>query len=318
MKKISKVLLFIIIVAITIFAIITFSNSKDVPQGENMIDGESEIIQNEITVKKNTTRVSIGKEKSVKKKLIVVKVEEKSLKTMDFDENLYVVSVKNEDTSKFKQGQEILVYYDGIILTSYPGGITADKIEILKEESDIEIPIEVLRHYNYSQKNISASVEEISNTGIVFNITDLNKIPLEYGNDYEYSILKKNVENEEYNQNLGIDYNAITPGITTDTYTTTSSYRPDPNRLKQVWEEPELIANESYKNCDWEITSDEGINLVGKSDWTNLYGELTEGEYELKVYRKPSEHDSFFKCVRIEFTIDEYGNVTYKEPTLGW
>ena len=72
-------------------------------------------------------------------KLVVVKVEDKCLKTIQSDKELMSVSVKNEDTSKFKEGQEIMVYYDGVVLTSYPGQIIADKIEILKEKSNIEI-----------------------------------------------------------------------------------------------------------------------------------------------------------------------------------
>lgn len=321
MKKLGKILLFIIIIVVTIFVVISFMNSGDMPQEESIKDDETEKIGNEVVAEENIIGEYAVEEKSgksVTKKLIVVKVEEKSLKTMDYDETLDIVSVKNEDMSKFKQGQEILVYYDGIVLTSYPGRINADKIEILKEKSDVEIPIEVLRFYNYSQNNISVETQEISNKGIVFKITDLNEIPLDYGNHYEYSILKKNVENEEYNRNLGIDYNAITPAVTTDTYTTTSSYSPDPNRLKTVWEEPELIGNESYKNCDWEVLSDEGMTLIGNSNWTDLYGELGTGEYEFKAYRKPSENDSFFKCVSINFTVDEFGNITHEETDLGW
>ena len=274
------------------------------------------LTENEIAIENEIEKDIL--EKSVTKKLIVVKVEEKSLKTMDYNESLYIVSVKNEDMSKFNQGQEILVYYDGIVETSYPGGITADKIEILKEESDIEIPTKVLRHYNYSQKNISIEVKEISNIGIVFEITDLNKIPLDYGSYYEYSIIKKNVENEEYNQNLEFDDDAYTPPVTTNTYTTTSSYAPDTNRLKTVWEEVELIGNENYKNCDWEIISEEGLKLIGRSDWTDLYGELGKGEYEFKAYRKPTEDDSFFRCVSINFSVDEFGKVTNEETEFGW
>lgn len=134
--------------------------------------------------------------------------------------------------------------------------------------------MEQWRHYNYSQKNISVEVKEISNTGIVFEITDLNKIHLDYGSYYEYSIIKKNVENEEYNQNLEFDDDAYTPPVTTNTYATTSSYSPDTNRLKTIWEEVELIGNENYKNCDWETISEEGLKLIGRSDWTDLYGEL--------------------------------------------
>lgn len=321
MKKVSKIFIILLVVIILILGglqlWIYLDSIKEKEKLAINSTGNKSSTEENIAVE-NVIEESSEKERSVTKKLIVVKVEEKSLKTMDYDETLYVVSVRNEDTSKFKQGQEILVYYDGIIQTSYPGGITADKVEILKDESDIEIPVEVLRHYNYSQKNISVEIKEISNTRIVFNIVDLNEIPLDYGNYYEYSIVKKNVENENYNQNLGIDYNAITPAVTTETYTTTSSYTPDPNRLKTVWEEPELIGNENYKNCDWEILSEEGMTLVGMSDWTDLYGELGEGEYKFKAYRKPSEDDSFFRCVSINFTVDEFGNATYKEPELGW
>lgn len=251
-------------------------------------------------------------------KLIVVNVEGKRLETMDFNEKLYSVSLKDGDTSKFKQGQEVLIYYDGVVLTTYPGQITADKVDILEEKSNKEIPVEVLRYWNFSQKNISAKIEKISNTGIAFKITDLNEVPLDYGNTYEYSIVKKNVENEEYNENLEFDYDAYTPPVTTDTYSTTSSYRPDPNRLKKVWEETELIGNESEKNCNWDSMLDNGTIFVGKTDWSNLYGELDNGEYMLEICRKPAKDDSFFKSVLVYFTIDENENITYEEPEFSF
>lgn len=251
-------------------------------------------------------------------KLIVVNAEGKRLETMDFNKKLYSVSLKDGDTSDFKQGQEVLIYYDGIVATSYPGQITADKVDILKERSNKEIPVEVLRYWNFSQKNISAEVENISNTTINFKITDLNEIPLDYGKSYEYFIVKKNIENEEYNQNLEFDYSAYTPPVTTDTYSTTSSYTPDPNRLKKVWEEPELIGDESEKNCKWNRVLDDGAIFVGKTDWTNVYGELESGEYEFKAYRNPEKEDSFFQCVIVRFVIDEEGNITYEEPEFGF
>lgn len=251
-------------------------------------------------------------------KLVVVNVEGKRLETMDYNEKLYSVLIKDGDTSNFKQGQEVLIYYDGFVETTYPGQIRADKVEILKEKSNKEIPVEVLRYWNFSSKNISAKIEEISSKGITFKITDLNKVPLDYGNAYEYSVVKKNIENEEYNQNLEFDYDAYTPPVTTDTYSATSSYSPDPDRLKKVWEEPELIGDELDKNCNWDSILDDGTIFVGKSDWTNLYGELEEGEYQFEAYRKPTKEDSFFKCVLVNFTIDESGNVTCEEPEFSF
>lgn len=250
-------------------------------------------------------------------KLVVVKVEDKCLKTIQSDKKLMSVSVKNEDTSKFKEGQEIMVYYDGVVLTSYPGQIIADKIEILKEKSNIEIPLEVLRFYNFSQKNITVSVENLTKTSMELIISDKNKYPLDYGDCFSYTILKKNIENENYNQNVEFDYEAYTPPVTTDTYTTTSSYNPDPNRFKKVWEEIELIGNEE-KNCEWEIVSRDEKVLSGKCDWTNLYGELGQGEYEFKAYRNPQNDDTFFQCIVVHFTIDENGEIFFEEPELGW
>lgn len=251
-------------------------------------------------------------------KLVVVNAEGKRLETMDYNEKMYSVSIKDGDTSDFKKGQEVLIYYDGIVATTYPGQITADKVEILKEKSNKEIPVEVLRYWSFSPKNISAKVEEISNTGINFKITDLNEIPLDYGKAYEYSIVKKNVENEEYNQNLEFDYNAYTPPVTTDTYSTTSSYRPDSNRLKKVWEEPELMGNEEDKICNWDSILDDGKIFVGKCNWINLYGKLESGEYEFKAYRTPEKVDDFFQCIIVKFIIDENGNITYEESEFSF
>ena len=91
----------------------------------------------------------------------------------------------------------------------------------------------------------------------------------------------------------------------------------DPNRFKKVWEEIELIGNEE-KNCEWEIVSQDEKVLSGKCDWTNLYGELGQGEYEFKAYRNPQNDDTFFKCIVVHFTIDENGEIFFEDPELGW
>ena len=318
MKKIGKKILFVLIIVITISIIIIFKNLNKIEQQQAKIVATNENEIENVVVEDVTTENDVKIDRSVTKKAVVVKVEEKSLKVIDYQtESLYIVSVRNEDMSKFKQGQEIKIYYDGIVLTSYPGQITADKVEIIKEKSDKEIPLEVLRFYNYSQDNISVAISELSKEGIDFYIIDSNEYPLDYGECCEYEILKKNVENEEYNQNLGIDYNAITPGKTTDTYTTTSSYNPDPNRFKTVWEEPKVL-NEYNKLCNWSINSDNILTLRGKINWNEIYGKLGEGEYEIKLCRTPEIIDSFFKCVRVKFFVDENGNVTYEYPSLGF
>lgn len=314
------IVLIIVIGIVVVYKLIenSVTNREDFKfNAENISSTAVDTINNEQNKDKSEEISNNGVDEDIEK-LIVVNVKEKTLQTIDFENTLYIVSVKNEDMSKFKQGQEIKVYFDGIIETSYPGIIRADKIKISKEKTNKEIPTEVLRYYSYSQNNISVQIKELSNKNIVFEIIDSNEIPLEYGNDYEYTIFKKNIENEEYNDNLEIDYNAITPAITTDSYSTTSSYSPDPNRFKKVWEEVEIIGDEDNKNCEWKNNLEDNMILEGRSDWTNVYGELNEGEYEFRMLRKPSEKDSFFREILINFIIDEKGNLTYHEPEFRW
>lgn len=326
MKKVEKIILFIIVV--TILVIIMFENS-----GSNVDKKEFENESNNIIVndkdnavantveKSNPVQENVKEGRTVTKKLIVVNVEEKILKTMDLnDDSLYVISTKNEDMTRFKQGQEIKIFYDGIILTTYPGQITADKVEILKEKSDKEIPIEVLRHYNYSQNNISVSIDEFSNENLNFYIIDSNEYPLDYGDYCEYQILKKNTENEEFNNALIVknkEERDVELVETDGKVTATKPYNPNAEEYKTVWEEIKVL-KEDNKLCNWIVNSDNILTLRGKINWKDIYGKLGEGEYEIKLYRTPEKIDSFFKCVRVKFLIDENGKLTYEEPSLGW
>lgn len=246
-------------------------------------------------------------------KLIVIDATENSIKTIDMSDTRYIVRLK-KDGKKYKEGQEINVYFDGIVATGFPMEINADRIEIIKEKTDKEIPEEIYRYYNFSQKNISTEILNFTNTKMEFLINDENKYPLEYGEDFSYKILRKNVENEKYNENLEFDYDSYTP----TTETTTSSYSPDPNRLKKVWEELEIIGEVNNENCKWEEVSEENLKLKGICDWTEMYGELEAGEYYIEVLRKRSDNDSFFRNIIVEFKVDASGNVKYENPEFGW
>lgn len=122
---------------------------------------------------------------------VIVKVDDKGLGIMGIQGELYNIGFGDEGNIGFKKGQEILIYYDGIILQSYPAQLgNVEKIKIVKEKSNIEIPKNVLKHYYNSRDNVKVSVSELTPKGISFTITDTNDIPYEYTN--EYSIHKKN------------------------------------------------------------------------------------------------------------------------------
>lgn len=66
------------------------------------------------------------------------------------DKELIVIGRGPEEQYPYKEGQEILIYYNGFKSASDPLGISnIGRIDIMKEKSDIVIPESVLeRAYN--------------------------------------------------------------------------------------------------------------------------------------------------------------------------
>lgn len=251
--------------------------------------------------------------------LIVVNVNKNSLETVDFNNSLYVVSLKDKDMSQFKRGQEIKVYYNGMVNAMYPAGITANKVTIVNENSGFEISKDALRHFSYSQDNISFIIDSLTNKNISFRIVDLNEIPLEYGNEFEFKISKRNLENVKYNENIEVNQNNVTPAVTTNTYSATSSYNPGTSVSKNEWEEIEIVGSEELKKCKWDnIQSESKLFINGNVAWTEVYGVLSDGEYKMEITRISSQNDSFFKNISINFSVDNFGKVTYDKPVLGF
>ncbi len=129
--------------------------------------------------------------KKVTEKGIIIKINETLLTIMKFDESILIVDLKKIESNEFEIGQEILVYYDGFTETTYPGKIYADKIKILKEKTEVEIPIDVLRYANSSMEKKTINIEEFTKDKIKFSIIDTNELPYEYDMEYKYYIYEK-------------------------------------------------------------------------------------------------------------------------------
>ena len=148
-------------------------------------------------------------------KAVVVKVHNNSLLVMGTENSssLYTVGFKGDVS--YKQGQEILIYFDGTVMESYPAQLgNVSKIKIIKEKSNTEIPKDVLRYAYSSKEKVAVSVNELTTKGISITITDKNDLPYEYTNNY--AIYKK-VKNENYTgvgQKIGEDTKYSTSGYT--------------------------------------------------------------------------------------------------------
>ena len=230
---------------------------------------------------------------------VVMKVNENSLSVMeiqegDSSENLYSVSFAEEGNIGFSEGQEVLIYFDGIIASSYPMQIhNVGKIEITKDQTDITIPENILRYYNSSKENVDINVSEITNRGITINITDTNEIPYEYSNDY---VIYKETVNESYTGEG--EYIGENTGNSTADYTGTGS--------EYIWDELEknldIKIEDTIEDSIYNLpnmTEEDNYHVTGKKiDWTNLYGELDNGNYRLVFSNNGSS------SIIIEFSID--------------
>ena len=228
-------------------------------------------------------------------KAVIVKVNEKNLAVMELEgtNGLLYVGLQNAGDMVFKPGQEILIYFDGIVLTTYPGQLSnVGKIEIIKEKSDVEVPEEVFRTFYSSSNNVKVSISKLTSTGIAVVITDTNQYPYNYANTY--TIYKKNKQAE----NLTLQPIQTEPA-------TSNSVPPYMGTGQVLWEEAKKISNEyvPYTVKEW----NKGNEIGRICDWTSIYGELGSGEYEFVL----TSNEAF--TVRIEFSIDENGNVLIAE-----
>lgn len=144
---------------------------------------------------------------------VIVKVSESGL--LVDDGSLYTVGFTNEGNIGFKQGQEVLIFFDGFVMETFPGKLGGvRKIKIIKEKSDREISKQTLQYAYSSKDNVKVTINEFTATGIVFTIVDTNELPYSYSHNYR---IEKKVKNPDYTgvgQKIGKDTENSIAGYT--------------------------------------------------------------------------------------------------------
>lgn len=302
-KIITVGLIILIVVLLTIF-IVVMPKEKEIQ--ENVNNYESEIVdisKNNIKPRVYYSDLEISdseNEETITRDFIIVEVHKNSLMVIEKEnpEEILNVSFSFEENNVFKKNQEIRVYWDGTILTMWPGIINnVEKVEILKDESNIEIPDSVLRYFYSSIDNINIEIEEFDLNKIVLSITDNNVYAYEYFNDY--TIYKK-----EKNEN----YTGVGQFIGEKTETSTQAYIPPaPEYFWNEVEASEISKDDTIKSV--KNSSSEMLDEKIEINWENLYGNLEEGEYYLSIL-----NSSF--CIRVNFAVNENNELTYSEPEI--
>lgn len=145
----------------------------------------------------------------VKMKAVVVKVNENSMLVTTDTKNtngLINIGFAKDGNIGYKQGQEILIYYDGFENSSYPGQIwNVGKIEVKKEKSNVEIPERILRYAYSSMNNVFVQISELTNKEITLKITDTNEFKFVFANSYEIKKEEKNLNYTGTGYKIGED-----------------------------------------------------------------------------------------------------------------
>ena len=249
----------------------------------------------------------INYEGTFKAKGIVVREEGNTLTLMPIivneeyrnEENFYI---ENSQVQNLKQGQEVIVTFH--YLKSSNENFTyepiVEKVEILKEKSDTQIPRDVLVKAYSTKENVTITIdkEKSNNKQIVFTITDKNELK------YDYSTMKYNV----YKYNEPPEKQEV---IYTENGASTAGYNP--------WPEITKIA-EISNEANYTLNENEQIEVI--IDWSKMYGELKEGKYRFSLstvnnlrqsISNPNMQEYPYDGVNIEinFNIDANGKVEF-------
>ena len=226
MNKYSKIIILFLTVIVLLIIAIAINKFKD--------NGDEKI--SEIISKNNITKVE---EELSMLKAVIIRVDNDKFHVMSNVYGLITFKYNEDNNTNYKNGQEILIYYtDGIIQTAPARIGNVVNIEIVKENSDIQIPENIIKTVYNSKENVSMSVLEFTNTKISINIIDTNENPFNYSNGYK--IFK-------YNEN----------GI---------------QALEEVPKISDVRIEDTVKNYE----NNKEKSLKKECDWTTVYGKLEE------------------------------------------
>ena len=287
-KKISlkSFIIIAIIVAILIIAIIGISIYilKNRENQENKLQSTTEP---EIEVGEPDI-ATISYEGTFKTRAVVVRPEENLLvvmPTISNDEYRYQEEFiyETESNVELKQGQEVeITFHYNETSEIYIYDAIIENVEILKEESNIKIPQDVIVNAYSSKDNVKISFDSgyINNSGMKFTITDTN----EYKYDYdimEYKLYKYNPPP------------TTTEVIETEEGMATPGYDP--------WPKITRINNLSTEQ-NYTIDGNGQINL--EINWSEIYGELEEGQYMLTLSTVSEQRQNPLNTNLLEYPYD--------------
>ena len=242
------------------------------------------------------------------KKAIIAGVNQDSLYVVDSENQnlLYQVAFAKEGNIGFKVGQEVAIYFNGKESFTNKNGImgfeNVGKIEITNSNTNYLIPEDILKKFYTTFDNVDVNVENITNKGITFTITDKNNVKYNLKNN---CALFRNIANKPSNEPIiGEDGSMTIPGYEGDKW----------QELAEISDDIENTAN--IQNID------ENTNRY-TYNWSNIYGNLKSGEYrfvlgDIKVESNYLVIRNNIENISVEFELDNNGKISDVEIEKGF
>lgn len=280
-KKWNKIFLTIVIVIITILigSLMYFWLMKNKQKDMSNNSVENVITEMAVVSYKGTFRT----------KGVVVRSEKDSLTVMPIPSNEENRIEENfqyegENNLNLKQGQEVLVtfHYLESELNDLKYVAIIEKVELIKEESSIEIPRDIIVKAYSSKEKITVKVdkEKSDNSKVAFTIKDNNEFKYNYAT-MEYDIRRYNEPPTK------------TEVIHENNTTYIAGYDPWPGITK--------IGDISTKS-NYSISESGEINI--EIDWAKIYGKLEEGKYKFSFTTVSQPRESLFNPNVIDYPYD--------------
>ena len=219
---------------------------------------------------------------------------------------LYNVYYPEEGNRDFEIGQEIKIYFNGKSISSGRNGIAelrnVGKIEIIDNANQL-ISDEILKKFNTTYDNVEVSIENLTNTELIFTITDNNDIKYEFASKF---YLSKNIAEKTDKNLIENDDGSII----------ILPY--DGDKWQLIYETPNDMENVAATE-----TIDEN-STRWTFDWSKVYGSLESGEYRFVMGDACDEPNSFLtngydkEIISVKFTIDDNGQVIDYEVNKGY
>lgn len=219
---------------------------------------------------------------------------------------LYNVYYPEEGNRDFEIGQEIKIYFNGKSISSGRNGIAelrnVGKIEIIDNANHL-ISDEILKRFNTTYDNVEVSIENLTNTELIFTITDNNDIKYEFASKF---YLSKNIAEKTDKNLIENDDGSII----------ILPY--DGDKWQLIYETPNDMENVAATE-----TIDEN-STRWTFDWSKVYGSLESGEYRFVMGDACDEPNSFLtngydkEIISVKFTIDDNGQVIDYEVNKGY